>query len=131
MNDEPITQARIDELKATTAHCVWSDLFTKADDAPPPELLTTIDAYLSRFVKYAPKCPCVNCGNNQSDGLITALMGGFTWGLIHGEGHCEFCGWPARAYHVIPAPDGGEPIAKFNLVLQYHPEALKAKARAA
>ena len=127
MSDHPeITAKRIAELKGTTAHCVWSDLFM-ANDAPPPELLEAIDAYLAPFVKYQPKVPCINCGTLQSNGIVTALLGGFTWGIAHGEGHCDHCGWPARAYHEIPDPKGGEPLAKFSLVLQYHPAELKTK----
>lgn len=123
-----ITQARVDEL-AGTPHCRWTDLFTPKD-APPADLLATIDEYLKPFTKWQSKTPCVNCGTNQDDGIMSVMMGGFTWGLGHGEGHCQICHWPARAYHVIKDKDGST-LCKFTRVMQYHPAEIRFKETAA
>ena len=128
MDKPEITKDRVAAL-AETPHCTWSDLFT-AKDAPPADLLATIDEYLRPFVKYQAKTPCVNCGTKQNDGIMSVMMGGFTWGIAHGEGHCEICHWPGRAYHVIKDKDGST-ICKFSLVLQYHPAEIRFKAEAA
>ena len=49
--------------------------------------------------------------------------GGFEWGLVHGEGHCRFCRWPARVHHFIKDASGKDLISARNIVLQYHPSA--------
>lgn len=30
--------------------------------------------------------------------------GWFRWGLVHGEGFCDRCGWPGTAYHFLAEP---------------------------
>lgn len=34
--------------------------------------------------------------------------GYFTWGMVHGAGHCGNCHWPGRYYHFLAEP-GTEP----------------------
>lgn len=58
------------------------------------------------------KGSCLNCGHRQS-----GLLGAFAWGIVHGEGRCAPCGWPARAYHYY-----GERDRCFVAILQYHPD---------
>lgn len=119
--------------------CTAADLFdiTGADDAPEG-YLESIDAYLSNFAapiyttsgggetKYQ---TCLHC-----DGLLGGMFGGFEWGICHGEGHCGFCGWPARAHHFAKDADGKELFTLRNYALQYLPDAdaeAVAKAEAA
>lgn len=66
--------------------------------------------------------PCLKCGEPLT-GLLSALTGGgFTWGLVHGEGNCRNCGWPARAYHYIKDLDGNKLMTIQPFVIQYHPD---------
>ncbi len=66
---------------------------------------------------------CINCGRQQS-----GFLGAFSWGIIHGEGECANCGWPARAYHFVKMPDGE--TKRIAAVLQYHPNGLSVKGDA-
>lgn len=93
--------------------------------------LAAINQYLSAFVK---PCPCLGCGaqlgaKDVTDsilGLIGQPVAAFTWGLAWGEGHCQVCGYPARAHHTIKDSAGGDPLMEMrNLILQYHPAELR------
>lgn len=80
--------------------------------------VTTMDRYFRRFVQ-ADDSKCICCGTEQG-GFASAILGtGFTWGLAHGEGRCNTCGYPARALHY----DVG-PIKRAEMILQYHPDDL-------
>jgi len=57
---------------------------------------------------------CLCCGAQQ----LGFLTGRFTWGIVHGEGFCGNCGWPARLYHYIDTHQ------RITLLLQYHPNNL-------
>lgn len=37
-------------------------------------------------------------------------LGYFTWGLVHGAGFCDRCGWPGRLFHFLAEP-GTDPHA--------------------
>lgn len=67
---------------------------------------------------------CPGCGTR-----LTGLLGSFTWGLVHGEGHCRSCGYPCRAYH-RPKDDNGEAIFESALqaILPYHPDDLEVRS---
>jgi hypothetical protein len=84
-----------------------------------------LDEYLSHFVKPSEKDGCIRCETQQTD-ILGALMGGFTWGIAHGEGFCGTCRWPARAYHFLKDDDGKD-LLTFRVLLQYHPDELSDK----
>ena len=51
---------------------------------------------------------CPSCkGHIYSGGIMDALMSGFQWEIVHGEGFCSECGWPIRMYHFVKL-DGDE-----------------------
>ncbi len=79
-----------------------------------------LDQYFRVFLSPG---PCVGCGARLgARDLLDAMIGGgsFRWGLVHGEGSCARCSYPARAYH----RDIG-PISFLPLILQYHPDDLR------
>jgi len=96
---------------------------------PPAWYPTKLDEYLSHFLKPQPKFECVRCETPQT-GFMGAMFGGFTWGLAHGEGFCETCRWPGRAYHFVKDENGDE-LCRLNVVLQYHPDELSQRDKAA
>ena len=108
---------------------------TLHNDCPAP-LKTAIENYVATFAKppevEAPDGlafeghDCLKCGRPQC-----GLTGYFRWGIVHGEGNCTECGWPARAYHEIVDPDGGKPLARFSRILQYHPSVVVERSAAA
>lgn len=77
--------------------------------------------YLAAFVP--PQAECICCGATLSGNeVMAAFLGTFRWGLVHGEGKCGRCGWPARAYHAFG------PFESLNVIMQYHPERLSERA---
>jgi len=78
------------------------------------ETLMTCDNYLKDFLPPEHK-NCIACGTS-----LGGILGSFQYDLIHGEGHCSNCGYPARANHYIKDTNGKE-IMNLNLILQYHP----------
>lgn len=110
----------LDTLKASgIARLDWRDLLTLTGELTDEET-AAMDKYFSRFVK-SDKGKCISCELVQG-GLISALLGGFRWGLAHGEGRCSRCGWPGRALHY----DVG-PIKRLEIILQYHPDEVHRK----
>lgn len=89
------------------------------------KLIAALDDYLSIFAEPADN-KCLKCGTTLG-GLLGAVMGGFRWGLAHGEGACG-CGWPGRGMH-YPKDSDGEEIFEgaFQMVLQYHPDSVSEK----
>ena len=102
---KPITVARLTELKSTTATCPPIDGF-------PAE-------YLKAFAPPSEDSACLACGKRDT----------FTWGILHGEGYCYECGWPARLYHFIKGDDGKE--TRIVRLLQYHPEGISLRSNTA
>lgn len=108
----------------------WRDVLTvKEGEALPEADEKALTEYFAHFVKTEDgKCVC--CGERQGGGFDEAIKGmlgisggsRFTWGIVHGEGFCSACKWPARAYHF----DVG-PIKRFEAILQYHPDELNAR----
>lgn len=90
----------------------WRDLFEGADSLDAADV-AELDEYFVAFLP--PSETCWKCGLRQG-GLLGALMGGFRWSIVHGEGNCSGCGWPARAYHRNIGP-----VEFLNMILQYHP----------
>ena len=102
-----------------------ADYFEKADKAQTPEEETALedelarwDAYLAQFAKLTGG-QCLCCGARLSCPLGMGLLGGFEWGLEHGEGHCVHCHYPMRGHHRVA--DLG---TIRNLFLPYHPSML-------
>ena len=85
---------------------------------------SVIEEYLSHFAKPDDEGHCLKCGTVQG-GLMAAILGGFTYGLVHGEGYCSKCHWPARANHYFKDADGKE-IGYMTVILQYHPDFVEA-----
>ena len=75
-----------------------------------------INEYLRGFQADG-RCPCGR--------PLGGILGSFTWGIIHGEGACSRCGFPARAFHEIDLGDLG--TLTLNLVLAYAPELVTAR----
>lgn len=110
--------------------CRLSDLaaYEPKEGATPEELekgletIAKIDGYLSNFAKPIvdeDQTLCFHCGEPLSGALVWA--GGFRWGLVHGEGNCGGCGWPARGHH-RPLKEDGTPLFTIeNFPLQYLP----------
>jgi len=91
---------------------------TSEEEAAAEQEMARWDAYLARFAKLT-DARCLCCGSSLRCPLGLGLMGGFEWGLTHGEGHCANCGYPMRAHHRV------EGLGKIhNLFLPYHPSEL-------
>lgn len=112
-----LTPAKLKELESTP-RLNWRDLLNIKGELTPEDI-QALDKYFSHFVHPDPTGKCLNCGLVQ-DGLMAALLGGFRWGLAHGEGFCSRCQYPARAYHFSVGP-----IERLNVLLQYHPLEVK------
>lgn len=105
----------------------WRDVLTvKEGDTLPAEDEKALSEYFAHFVKPGP-CICCNARQGAKD-MMDAFLGNakFRWGIAHGEGNCMDCGWPARAYH----RDVG-PIKFVEMILQYHPDELNVREKAA
>lgn len=129
--------------------CRWDDIGTStiADTASPEErakaeaFLAEVNEYLAGFVKPVILGEgenryqvCFHCGWTVSKGFHSLLgmprHAAFEWGLVHGEGHCSNCHYPARAYHRPKGKDGEELFSLTGMFLQYMPDAEKeAEAR--
>lgn len=115
--------------------CRVEDLlqYRPKDDATEAELeeglafIAELGKYLSSFaapVKSGEDVLCFHCGTPLYGSLLTQLTspGGFRWGLVHGEGNCAKCGWPARAHHYPKREDRSDLIQLRDFPLQYMPE---------
>jgi hypothetical protein len=91
---------------------------TPESDAEADEELARWDTYFGKFAKLT-DASCLCCGNSLRCYLGMGLFGGFAWGMVHGEGHCAYCGYPMRGHHIV---DGLGAIR--NLFLPYHPSEL-------
>lgn len=95
-------------------HLCVDDIFTM-EEGFPAEDRAALESYLAPFAnpKRDGKFSCINC---------SALGVAYRWGLVHGEGTCSGCGWPARGIHYIKREDGTELCTLRNLFLPYHPD---------
>lgn len=114
--------------------CDWSTFLTVSTDPPITEDdQSTIALYFSQFCQpeikakngdkkeFIVNCPqCKKRLNNPFYALANG--GGFTWGIIHGQGHCRECRWPCAGHHYIRSPDGEDLVTIQNVPLAYHPE---------
>ena len=117
---EKITPERLAELKASNIpHATIADITI---DAPP-----TVEGITEHFERHlshyaAPKKdeagenrsgqPCIACDATHS----------FTWGMVHGAGHCTNCGWPASLYHFITDQEGKQVAHLRGVLLWAHPD---------
>lgn len=116
----------------------WHTIISTKDDTPA-EMIEALDAYFKPFAAQpgergddgtftvAEGRPCFVCDAPMT-GLVGLILGrgGFEWSIVHGEGHCRCCRWPARAYHYIKDANGEDLMTIRNLVLQYHPDEVDA-----
>ena len=120
----------------------WRTLF-KAKDDLPEATIKAFDEYFSCFAQPPYKVegdgrnnignmPCLKCDKPLLGGLTSLVFGGgFEWGIAHGEGHCAHCRWPARNYHFIKDAEGNDICTLRNIPLQYHPDFITSKTKAA
>jgi hypothetical protein len=129
--DKPkrLTQADLEELRRTVAHVALEDL-ANVKDGTKPEVVEDLRAYFHHFAKPSgDDHPCLRCGKPLMGGLSAFLLndGGFEWGLVHGQGHCRCCGWPATAHHFIKDRNGEDLMTVRNMVLQVHPDDIEIR----
>jgi hypothetical protein len=105
----------------------WRLIVNEDSVKDSPEIVKVLDDYFSCFAKPKTKEDreeflCLKCDRPLTG--FRSLLGdcGFRWGLVHGEGFCQNCHWPARAHHYLKKEDGTEIGSITNLVLQYHPD---------
>lgn len=129
-------------MKPKAERLDWRTLFKPKEDTDPA-FIAALDTYFECFAQ--PKMtigedgrgdigdqPCIKCEKPLLGLSSFILGGGFTWGIVHGEGFCRECSWPARAYHFIKDKDDKEVITIRNVILQYHPDFVsKRKDKAA
>jgi len=110
---------------ATVSHCRVDEVFAehKGDGvvAYLAEYLKPFATPILREKEHSTEFLCLNCGSS----LNGFLLGTFQWGIVHGEGFCSKCHWPARLYHYLKLPDGTE--GRIVFMLQYHPDFVKRK----
>ena len=112
-------------------HLDWRTLMSAKDDTPA-ETITALDKYFEPFAQpvhaTGGEILCIECSQPLTGLLSSFLGGGFEWGIVHGEGHCGGCRWPARAHHFIKDENGSEVITVQNFVLQFHPDFVTRRA---
>lgn len=118
MNHDKFTREVLVELVARNLPTFTNEAKPKMDGVDQ----TVIDEYFSHFIPPDKNGNCICCGARQgsSGNIVDSLLNWprFKWGLAHGEGFCDKCGYPGRAKHYIDA----KLIATF--ILQYHPKEL-------
>lgn len=109
----------IEELCGSDIECATCEsigVTITSDTNPEAAQVATskLKAYLRHFA--IPSATCIRCGAEQG-GMYASITGtGFQYGLVHGEGTCGTCGYPARTVHKV---EGVGTLS--NLILQYHP----------
>jgi hypothetical protein len=106
--------------------------FSRVMPQATAEDIAVIDEYFSHFVALEiietdgvpviSNQKCVNC-----DETLDGLFGTFQWGIVHGQGMCGACHWPAYGHHFIKDGDGREIASIRNFILQVHPEHVTKK----
>lgn len=121
------------DVMEKVAHLDWRTLM-KASDDMPEQSLKALDKYFNQFVAVPLKASetggkpetlaqkCVGCGETLTGFEAMFGRGGFQWGIIHGQGHCAKCKWPAFGHHFIKDDEGNDVVTLHNLVLQVHPD---------
>jgi len=81
-----------------------------------PSHRQVFETYLREFAIFNGSVCVCRCGRE-----LGGILGSFTWGMVHGEGECGNCGWPARGVHRVTL-EGRESPAFFRVFLPYHPD---------
>jgi len=125
LQDKKLAYATIDDLPFDLKIKKGAEKSQKSKKAKE-DFIEVINEYLKIFV--ADK-KCINCEED-----LSGLFGTFNWGIVHGEGSCSNCGYPARGRHyiklkklVVDDKEKNELILPF--VLQYHPNELKQRRK--
>jgi hypothetical protein len=137
-----MAESSADTMPATVAKLDWRTLIN-AKPETPQETIDALDKYFGVFaqpnmeqrdgVNILGDQPCLKCDEPLAGGLAEYFLskGGFEWGLVHGEGHCRGCHWPARAHHFIKDADGKDVVTLRNVILQYHPDYVSVRRKGA
>jgi hypothetical protein len=127
-----LTQEMLDELRLTTKHASFSDIFQTTEDTKP-EVIEDLNTYFHQFaIGEGEEQPCLRCKFPLKRTMVEQLIdkpGGFEWGLAHGHGHCRHCGWPCTLYHFIKDRDGEDLVTIRHILLQVHPDNVELKVK--
>jgi hypothetical protein len=114
-------------------HLTFTDVMKVTSGSLTHEEMAAINAYLHQFTEIpdderrGQRCPGCNAMLGYKDGMMGYLLGAtFVWGLVHGQGFCRECHYPARLYHFNVGP-----IERFEMLLAFHPEAVMTRAERA
>lgn len=110
------------DAKQQTEHCTIAHLglAITGNDAGP--VVDDLNQYLRLFARPIIDGMRVRCRCGR---ILDGSFGSFEWGIANGEGYCEACTWPVRAYH--RPQSGGVEIFKSVLpfLLLYHPDVVE------
>lgn len=115
------------------AHCTSEDIGLKAKNDDGKATIAIVDKYLFSFAKpqlegknsfLQSAAKCLRCGRP-----LGGAIGSFQWGIVHGEGTCSNCGWPARAKHYIKDDEGPIFDRALDMILQYHPDFVQKETK--
>lgn len=112
----------------------WRSIITASEEVSPG-VLSALDGYFRRFAQppilrgengevVVDRQLCPGCGEVMFGGqedFAGFLLSTFRWGLVHGEGACVRCGWPARVHHTLVDESEVELMTLTNFGLIYHP----------
>lgn len=113
--------------------CDWRTFLTASDDTPA-DVVAALDQHFKHYAqpefeqvageKTCRPAVCAGCGENLTGSALDGLFGNatFEWGIVHGEGRCGRCGWPATGHHFIRGTDGNAVATLNNFVMSYHPD---------
>jgi len=117
------------DTDAKLEFCTMADIGMEITGEDSASVVESLNEYLKAFAKpnrvrdgnvLQGGFDCIKCGKPTS-----GVMGTFTWGIAHGEGFCQNCNWPARAYHRPKDKDGEEIFNRpLEFILQYHPDSV-------
>lgn len=134
-----LSQKEIEDLRLRTKEATAEDIGAEWKGEADPDVVEDLAAYLSNFAArkrdtdgaLSKGNPCIVCDMPLQGDLMQQLIGdgGFIWGLVHGQGHCRKCHWPATAYHFVKDRHGKEMITFRHVVLQVHPKHIEVRKR--
>ena len=114
------TADKLRAAKALIEHCDWRAFLTTTDETPTGTI-KALDDYFRQYAALGSPCP--GCGSKVfGSNFAESLLATFRWGLVHGEGACCKCGWPATLYHFIKDSESKEIGVLRNVGLVYHPD---------
>lgn len=116
--------ANIPRMDATDFNAKINDDCTELERAEATVAMAKLSDYLKIFAR-VPNGLCLGCGSRLgATDVVDAFLNDatFMWSIAHGEGFYRKCGYPGRALHYV----NGDAF-KFQRILQYHPDELKAE----